>query len=126
MLILPVKLSRHVEWGVSSTLTDVAPSLLGAAELLLVLVSNEGRLARITIGQAWLVTAATALAVEFAQLVPNARLLYRFDWLDVAATLVGVAAGALLAAALRRALEKAGRPCRRSRSGQGGQSGECT
>ena len=101
LLILPAKLARRFDWGVPDAVLNVAPSLLGPAGLLLVLLANDRRLARLTIAQAALLAAAIGLAVEFVQLVPNVRPLYRFDWLNVAATLAGVGAGALLAAVLR-------------------------
>jgi VanZ family protein len=99
LLILPAKLARRFEWGVPDAVIDAAPSFLGTAGLLLVLLSNHGRLSRLTITQAWLATAGIALAAESAQLFCS---LYRFDWIDVAATLAGAGAGALLAAALRQ------------------------
>ena len=104
LLILPAKLARHFDPGLPAAVVDAAPSLLGPAGLLLVLLSNEGRLARLTLPRTMLLTAAIALAVECAQLLPAVRPLYRFDWLDVAATLAGTAAAAAFAAGLRRSV----------------------
>lgn len=106
VLILPAKLARRFDGGLNDVFVDIAPSLLGPAGLLLVLLSSEGRFARLTIARASFLTAGISLAVEFAQLVPVVRPLYRFDWLDIAATLAGVGAGAFLAAALDKRLSE--------------------
>lgn len=102
VLILPAKLARHLDPRLPAVVVDAAPSLLGPAGLLLVLLSDEGRLPPLTVPRAMLLTAAIALSVEFSQLLPIVRPLYRFDWLDVGATLVGAGAAASFAAVLRR------------------------
>jgi hypothetical protein len=114
VLIIPVKAVRVFHPAVGSTATGIAPSLLGPAGLLFVILSSEHRLARLTVAQAALVAGAVALALEFAQLLPRpgplARVRYTFDWLDVVATLVGVSAGALIGGLLRRRHRRAAHP----------------
>jgi hypothetical protein len=109
VLILPAKEARRFDLGVDPLVIGVAPSLLGPAGLLLVILSSERRLARLTITRATLLAGFVALGLEFAQLLPLARRLYRFDWLDVAATMSSLCAGALVGAALRRWYGIAGR-----------------
>jgi hypothetical protein len=43
-----------------------------------------------------------ALGLELAQVLPLVRRIYTFDWLDVAATLFSIVAGAMISAGLRR------------------------
>lgn len=107
LVILPAKLSRYFGSPLSGTFSAAAPSLFGPAGLLLVLLSSEGRLSRLTIPQACFLSAGIGLAVEFAQLAPVMRRLYRFDWLDVAATIVSAVAGAVLATVLKDRLPPA-------------------
>ena len=106
MLIVPVKAARRFHLGISPTAIGIAPSLLGPAGLLFVILSSEHRLARLTLTQATLIAGAIALGLEFAQLLPRpgllARVRYTFDWLDVMATLFSLSAAALVSAFLRR------------------------
>lgn len=106
VLIIPVKAVRGFHPAISSAAIGIAPSLLGPAGLLFVILSSAHRFARLTVAQATLVAGAIGLALEFAQLIPRPALLagvrYTFDWLDVAGTLVSVSAGALIAGLLSR------------------------
>ncbi len=101
ILILPVKVMRHWHMPIDPIVTGVAPSLLGPAGLLLVILSNQGRFSELTIGQATLMAGFVALGLEFAQVLPGVSRLFRFDWLDVAATMVSLAVGASVGAVLR-------------------------
>ena len=106
VLIVPVKAVRAFSPAIGSTAIDIAPSLLGPGGLLFVILSSERRFARLTLAQATSVAGAIALALEFVQLLPRpaplASVWYTFDWLDVAATLVSVSVGALVAGLLSR------------------------
>jgi hypothetical protein len=101
LLILPVKVARRFDMGISPEIIGVAPNLLGPAGLMLVILSNERRFARLTTIQAGLMAGIIALGLEFAQILPGVRRIYRFDWLDVAATLCSLCAGALISVGLR-------------------------
>lgn len=101
VLILPAKAMRHFDPRIDPMLVGVAPSLLGPAGLLLVILSDEGRFAQLTIRQATLIAGTIAIGLEGAQILPWVRRIYRFDWLDVSATLLSLLAGALAGAALR-------------------------
>ncbi len=86
----------------TSTFLDIAPSTLGPAGLLfLILSSSSSRLARFTLLQTTLLVGAIAMGLEFVQLVPRpgilAKVLYTFDWLDVVATLFGLTLGYAIA-----------------------------
>lgn len=101
ILILPAKGARYLHVGLDPMLVGIAPSLLGPAGLLLVILSNEGRFAGLTIRQATLMAGTIAIGLECAQILPWVRRIYRFDWLDVAATLLSLVAGALASVSLR-------------------------
>jgi hypothetical protein len=109
VLILPAKEARRFNLGIDPLVIGVAPSLFGPAGLLLVILSSERRFARLTITRATVLAGTVALGLEFAQVLPLVRRIYRFDWLDVAATLFSLCAGVLLSAALRRWYGMAGR-----------------
>lgn len=103
LLIIPVKMIR---WAlpslVTSTIVGIAPSVLGPAGLLFVMLSSaRPRLARLTLVQTALLVGAIAVGLEFIQAIPRpgilAKVHYTFDWLDVAATVVSVAVAYLVA-----------------------------
>ncbi len=108
-LILPAKVARHFDVGINPAIIGPAPSLLGPAGLLLVILSSEHRLAHLTLTRATVLAGTIALGFEFVQTLPLVRRIYRFDWLDVVATLFSLGAGALVSAALRRWYRTAGR-----------------
>ncbi len=94
-LIVPVKGIRWVNESVEiSTLVGVAPSLLGPAGLLFLILSSSGRLSRLTLGQVTMLVTLIALGLEFAQLLPRpgilANVYYTFAWLDIIASLFSV------------------------------------
>jgi len=99
--IIPIKSVRWIHIATGSALIGVAPSFLGPAGLLFVILSGSGKLSRLTLVQATLLTAAIALGLEFAQLLPRpgilAKVHYTFDWLDVLASALSVCAGYLVA-----------------------------
>ena len=94
----------------TSTTVSIAPSALGPAGLLFVsLSSSSPRLARFTLIQTTLLVGAIAVGLEFIQLIPRpgilAKVRYIFDWLDIAATLVSVSVGYLVAHLLTHSTE---------------------
>jgi len=103
LLIIPVKAIRWIDHSSAiSTIVGIAPSVLGPAGLLfLILSSSSPRLARLTLVQKTLLVGAIAVGLEFIQLFPRpgilAKVHYTFDWLDVAATLFSVSVGYLVA-----------------------------
>ena len=85
-----------------STIIGIAPSALGPAGLLfLILSSPSPKVARLTLLQATFLVGAIAIGLEFVQLIPRpgilAKVHYTFDWLDVAATLLSVSFGYVIA-----------------------------
>ena len=103
LLIVPVKAIRWVNLSTAvSIVISIAPSILGPAGLLFIILSSSGsKLARLTLFQTTLLTGAIALGLEFIQLIPRpgilARVHYTFDWLDIAATLLSVSIGFIVA-----------------------------
>ena len=103
LLIIPVKAVRWTDLSlVSSTIIGIAPSALGPAGLLfLILSSSSPRLSRLTLLQTTLLVCAIAMGLEFIQLIPRPEILakvhYTFDWFDVAITLFSVSVGYLFA-----------------------------
>lgn len=105
--IIAVKLVRF--WGhlPKSPAMDVAPSILGPAGLLFLLLSSTGRLSRLSLRSVTLLVGALSVALEFAQLLPRpgplAHIRYTFDWVDLGATVLSLAlAYAISAGVLRR------------------------
>jgi hypothetical protein len=102
LLIIPVKATRFLSEATAITLmVGIAPSLLGPAGLLFLILSSSGRLSRLTLMQVTLLVGAVALGLEFVQLLPRPGILayvyYTFDWLDVLASLVSVCLGYFIA-----------------------------
>lgn len=103
LLIIPVKALRWIDHSfVTSTIVGIAPSILGPAGLLfLMLSSSNHRLAHFTLLQTTLLVGEIAIGLELAQLIPRpgilARAHYTFDWFDIAATLFSVSVGYLVA-----------------------------
>jgi hypothetical protein len=98
LLIIPLKALRWTDQLTTSTIVGIAPSILGPAGLMfLILSSSNPRLQRLTVLQTALLVGVLALGLEFIQLVPRpgilAKVHYTFDWLDVAATLLSLLAG---------------------------------
>ena len=98
MLIIPIKAIRFLsEESGRTLLVGIAPSLLGPAGLLFLILSSSGRLSRLPLLDLALLVAGIALGLEFAQLLPRpevlAWLFYTFDWLDVVASVLSLMVG---------------------------------
>jgi hypothetical protein len=93
--ILPIKLARIEHHGASSFAIGVAPSILGSAGLLFLLLSSSGWPARLSLLRVALLVTALSVTLELLQLLPRpgvlARVRYTFDAYDLAATVFGVA-----------------------------------
>ena len=105
LLIIPVKLFRY--WSTAGQiLVGVAPSLLGPSGFLFLLVSNPGRLSRLTVVQMGLLVGAAAVGLELAQLIPRPGILryalYTFDALDLLATILSVSVATAIAGMVLR------------------------
>lgn len=90
-LIIPIKTIRWAHFSLATTIfVGIAPSLLGPAGFLFLILSSSGKLSRLTLVQIAILVAIIAVGLEFVQLTPRpgilAKVLYTFDWLDVAAS----------------------------------------
>lgn len=106
LLIIPVKAIRWTGGNAAfSIFIGIAPSLLGPAGLLFLLLSDPGRCSKLTLFQLTLLVTGVALGLEFVQIIPKTgfleRINYIFDWLDVFSSLVSVLIGYLIALYLR-------------------------
>ena len=103
LLIVTVKAIRWVNLSTAlSVVIGIAPSILGPVGLLFLILSSSGsRLARLTLFQTTLLTGTIVLGLEFIQLIPRPGILgkvnYTFDWLDIAATLLSISVGFVVA-----------------------------
>jgi len=103
LLIILIKAVRWVNLtATTTTIIGIAPSVLGPAGLLLlVLSSSSSRLVRLTLVQTTFLVGAIAIGLEFIQLIPRPGILervhYTFDWLDIAVTLLSVFVGFVVA-----------------------------
>ncbi len=107
LLIIPIKAIRWADGNISASIFIAnAPSILGPAGLLFLLLSSSGKLSKLTLIQLSLLVTGVALGLEFAQLIPRPgileRIKYTFDWFDVWSSLVSVVIGYLIARRLRR------------------------
>ena len=107
LLIIPVKVIRWAGGNIAvSTFIGIAPSLLGPAGLLFLLLSDSGRFSKLTLLQLTFLVTGVALGLEFVQIIPKSGILervkYIFDWLDIWSSLVSVFIGYLIAHYLRR------------------------
>lgn len=95
--IVAIKLARLMAHPATSLVLGIAPSLLGPAGLLFLLLSSTGRLSRLSLPQLTALVAAASLALELIQLLPRPGILahvhYAFDYWDLGATVFSVAAG---------------------------------
>ena len=105
LLIIPVKLLRYSS-AARNVAVGIAPSLLGPAGLLFLLLSTPGRLSRLTVAQTAIVVGAISVGLELVQLLPRPGILqrvrYTFDVLDLLATLAGVGVSFVVAKAVLR------------------------
>jgi hypothetical protein len=111
LLIIPVKTVRWL--GLSSSnafLVGIAPSLLGPAGLLFLVLSGKARLTRRALLRTTLLVLVIAVGLEFAQLLPRpgilAKVRYTFDWWDVLASVVSVCAAYVSALAAMERISK--------------------
>lgn len=100
LLIIPVKALRFLDGSIAtSVLAGIAPSLLGPAGFLFLLLSRPGKSTRSAFPRMVLSVAVIALGLEFVQLLPRPGILaafyYTFDWLDVLATLISLSVGSV-------------------------------
>ena len=98
LLIIPLKLLRWGDQLAVSIIVGIAPSALGPAGLLfLILSSSNPVLARLTVLHTTALVGAIAMGLEFIQLIPRPGILaaihYTFDWLDIVATVFSLTAG---------------------------------
>jgi protein-S-isoprenylcysteine O-methyltransferase Ste14 len=102
LAIIPIKLLRFEPHAARSFAIGVAPSLLGPAGFVFLLLSGTGRLARLSLLQVALIVGAISVALEFAQMLPRpgalAHIHYTFDEADLGATVVSVALAYAVAA----------------------------
>ena len=94
LLIIPIKLLRHFVGANMTLVIGVAPSILGPPGLLFLLLSSSGRRLRLTPVRATLIAGAVAVGLELLQLLPRpgilAGVLYTFDYVDLAASLLSL------------------------------------
>jgi hypothetical protein len=105
--IIPIKFLRFEHHASTSFLTGIAPSVLGPAGLLFLLLSSTGWISRFSLLRVTLLVAALSVTLELMQLLPRPGILanihYTFDYYDLAATALGVVmAYAISAGILRR------------------------
>ena len=105
--ILPIKLIRFIDHGTMNFVVGVAPSVLGPAGLLFLLLASTGRISRFSLIPVTLLVAALSVSLELMQLLPRPGILahahYTFDCDDLAATVLSVVlAYAVSAWVLRR------------------------
>ena len=101
LLIIPIKAIRWVNLSTTANIfIGIIPSILGPAGLLFLILSDS-RLVRLTLLQTTLLVGAIAIGLEFIQLFPRPGILesinYTFDWLDIAASLLSVFIGYIVA-----------------------------
>jgi len=93
-LIIPIKLNRYFDLRIFETLNDNLPSFLGSAGLFLVLLSNKGKLSKLTVVQSVFIAIAISVLIELVQLLPRPGILsyinYTFDFVDILFSLIGV------------------------------------
>jgi uncharacterized membrane protein len=104
--IIPIKLVRFEHHATTSFAIGVAPSVLGPAGLLFLLLSSPGRMSRLSLLQVTLLVAALSVALEFMQLLPRPGILahvhYTFDYWDLGATLLSVVMAYAISAGILR------------------------
>ncbi len=104
--ILPIKLLRLAPHGESGAVVGVAPSILGPAGLLFLLLSSTGRISRLSLGQVTLLVAATSVMLELVQLLPRpgvlARVHYTFDPVDLVASVISTSTAYVVARLILR------------------------
>ena len=102
LLIIPLKVFRFFEISYLSKLViGIAPSLLGPAGLLFLILSSKSKHLNLSIIQSSILVSLIAIDLEFAQLLPKPGFLkyihYTFDWLDIVSSLISVVVAYLFA-----------------------------
>ena len=102
LLIIPLKVFRFFEISYYSQLIiGIAPSLLGPAGLLFLILSSRSKHLNLSIIQSAILVSLIAIGLEFAQLLPRPGFLkyihYTFDWLDIVSSLISVLVAYLFA-----------------------------
>jgi hypothetical protein len=102
LLIIPIKASRSFEIGYFSQLiVGSAPSLLGPAGFLFLILSSKSKHLNLSLIQSSILVFLIAIGLEFAQLLPRPGFLkyihYTFDWLDIVSSLISVIIAYLVA-----------------------------
>ena len=95
LLIIPIKVFRFFEISyLSQLIIGIAPSLLGPAGLLFLILSSKSKHLNLSIIQSSILVSLIAIGLEFAQLLPRPGFLkyihYTFDWLDIISSLISV------------------------------------
>jgi uncharacterized membrane protein len=103
LAIIPIKLVRVA--GIGGTLAiAVAPSVLGPAGLLFLLLSSSGRLSKLNLLQRAVLVGALAVVLELVQLCPRPGFLryvhYTFDYFDLIASVLSISAVYAVAVAM--------------------------
>ena len=102
LAIIPIKLVRVAGAG-GSLAVGVAPSLLGPAGLLFLLLSGSGRLSKLSLLQQTVLVGTLAVVLELLQLCPRPGVLsyvhYTFDYCDLFASVLSVAVAYVVAVA---------------------------
>ncbi len=102
LLIIPIKVFRFFEISyLSQLIIGIAPSLLGPAGLLFLILSSKSKHLNLSIIQSSILVSLIAIGLEFAQLLPRPEFLkyihYTFDWLDIISSLTSVIIAYLVA-----------------------------
>ena len=107
LFIIPIKAFRFFEVSyLLQLIVGIAPSLLGPAGLLFLILSSKSKYLNLSIFQSSIVVFLIALGLEFAQLLPRPGFLkyihYTFDWLDIGASLISIIIAYLVAKILTK------------------------
>lgn len=102
LLIIPIKLFRFGQTGDTTKLIiGIAPSLLGPAGLLFLILSSSGKWLNRSLVQSTFLVFFTALSLEFIQLLPGPGFLkyihYTFDWFDVLSSIISLSVAYIIA-----------------------------
>ena len=104
--IIPIKLLRFEHHATMSFAIGVAPSVLGPAGLLFLLLSSTGWISRFSLLQVTLLVATLSVTLELMQLLPRPGILghvhYTFDFYDLAATVLSIVMAYAISAGILR------------------------
>ncbi len=102
LLLILIKVFRFFEIVYTSKLIiGIAPSLLGPAGLLFLILSSKSKYLNLSLTRLSIIISIVAIGLEFAQLVPRPGFLkyihYTFDWLDIISSIISVIIAYLVA-----------------------------